>query len=1744
MAGTSLLDASGLAQPTSQFDASAIDANLKAITAVQSSWRLPQLPPEVSLDLAKQPGVTPDHLNNLLYGIESDYHGDQSQAPPPLYVAPSLPDFSTYDKARVIVSGIATNKPPTVVDSNAVERWKMDAIDKGYLTPPTDGVINNSWQPEFETIRKSMAYDDYNKAARGNHPGAMSFQSITNQIGKWASPTGLLRAATNLDLFWDFGAVGKEFNTWGDKWRKVGKSKNPFDFAKNLVDAITGPIDDIVMPIANWALMASGVSEAYNFAKIAYSTGEAVAGAEAVSGLYKAEGFAKFVGGGYDAANDVARMREASTLALRLGKSENQVVSGVGDAMKFWRDLRPVATSKKLIQTGMKLGIASQAENLLPGYQGGHSAAELAPVSKILTWSETNPLFVYGSGVAELFLTPYSTFRPGTFSSGGKDAVAFVGRHLGTTAGKAVLGGVLGAGAGALLGNDTGDVLKGAGFGAAGLAAVPGVGKGLGQAAAEADSVLLLRKIMPKAVGHVGDFLQMTSWKPLGDNQQLSMAFHMGMLNHLGGTPEALATYQKAFDEKGFLGAFAQHLGVDEETAAASMAYVMTAAAIDHVAASQANGQHLGDLYFTAKNKLIAQIRPFDLENVGAHTLDEVAWNAARGVHGEKKEFASLRDTFTADPAKALEFANSHNRQAQETLQQLLSVEASPDLNPELASRIYGWGGMDAPARAAVIQNYLPQVMDTFGNWPQFSARTSEIRQLLHEGLLDHAVFDTYHLPSGKELATVPPKAARNALPTTPQEVSQGVNDLLFRTPGTDVNKVVSNGKLDVLARAADPSIGRFTVMRANTADKGQVLALQGGLKELMSMHEIALPKSSVLAEATAANGELTELTKAQFNGVIGQYVKGNSSIKDLRKLYYYAKREGVSMGDMKPYLDDAINTAVNDPRLTDWLGLPTVQHGPPGKGESVGAVLSGREALKQRIADLDRKATHTAARIDGEKLLAGLGEGTPEYARVKNHLDSLDRDGYKLVHGVEYMMPDDLAHHAPIFDDITRRHLNAVTLGNFFKGRLPEIARANESRRHFGIIQDELSKLNLSTPLNEQDSRNLLEDMTSILHDRQSLSEQVRTESALGTWAGKRIDAVRNNLAPMSMADLGRTDWKNVVAKLKPVYGEEVANAAPKMLRRMRNTEFQDVGLYAIEAKLRTQNQFASALKVLSGTEHGEGFLAHGKTARWVGAGAGAIYGAQTDDNNLTGALKGAAIGAVAGTVAQGSLSPLFAKAEKAFDSASWFRYGYLADNLAAVRDTMRFTLSPFFDLSRMAKSQELGQTAAPLRNDLGERIVMPLNSSPGALKKTWVKQGLSKEAADQKFETTVQRFQALSRGDKGAFEHDFVSADNLSNYFQQVGILGHNPTEWMVTGFQHLVDQGVNPERAYQAARSMYQYGTGAGRSAAEMSANFIFFPFSFEKKAYSYLAKYISDDMSRAIVLHDAMKGYEILNQKYNLSQMWKEHLPALDKLQQLNMFAYGASLGRLGGLNRTFIEPIANMAANLHGKSEFVPGIFNLFNPQGVSVRSAADAVEVKKLTRSLLPAINDINYLLTDAADQGHVLFSASHQVRAADARDGWKAWNDYKRQFTADLTQHGWTQADLNKPWLAQTKMAYETKRVEIGNQYPGWKDSRLKVAEQSASKQIELQDKLDRMAAGTPTLTDKMTFEFSQAVKQVKADIKLRGGLDMTDASTDQWQQLHDLAAQFADQSSEWRNVYGKFFQRELGPIEAQVTL
>jgi len=1771
-------------------DSSAIDRNLKALGQVETSWKLPPIPDEVKLDLASQPGLNHDALSQFLYGVHADLVGNQDPAIPVTPAQPVLSvesDFGNYTplavdgftKAQSMLAEMRGLKPLEVIDGDATQRWKINAINKGFMPAPSNGVVDGTWSPELNTIQKQMQYAEYNDVARGDRAGAIPLTSTKDRKGlldvlnDWTSPSGLMRQAVKLDLWWDTGQISKEFSSWGDKWRKVGHSKNPLDFGKNLLDAVTGPIDDIVVPALNMALLFSGIGAGVNFGELALTGARVAEEASAVNAMTKMYDIPKIgsalegtVGRVFGRATDLGSLAEKSWTATKLQGSSIGALSKAGDALAAWRALPQVTATRGLVQTGMKLGFVSQAEQrLLPSFKG-HSLNDVPTVASLADKALRNPLI---SGPGEVLFTPYSMFDKGTFVNGAKEATGFAARTLGTTGGRAAVGAVLGAGAGALHGDSVGDVAGGAAAGAAFGASAPLLGKAGG---AVADAITWKGKpikLVSGLIGHPAAALRMTDFKPLAANQQLTAVFHDAVREHLG---DRYGEFEKKLQNGSFLSAFADHFGFggDENQAAAAMTFVALSAAIDRTASLQARAaegsQGWWNQYFLARNKLTAQVRSFT-GDVGQVDKDSVIWAivSKEGRNKSAKRFKQYAEAFDKDPQAFADALELHNDQAMKTMRQLLSPDnlPLPGLNPLERANLgtldekAQWTGVDG------LKGYIAKTLGSFGNWAEYHPLTNDLDGLIQAGHFEDArlapAASIMGHPTKLNIVEALPENTAGIVPGvhsaqgpvtgsfmdeyhTPdfgETIARHMHDTMFLDDAQTIAQARAKGfYYNPMAREITPARSRFSLAKAETVTKQELLQAHDELKKTQQAFE-SLGKAGKLVDETGtplmSASDFTQITTNELNQrirLLGQQEsKAAESLRRVHNLVSYMRVKGLDVsGSVENLVRGYVDSLDQDVRWAQRYGQR--EHMLSSDGNSV---LTGIEALKARRAEIRLQANRTAAAVDHEHLLGTLAEkyGTDsqEYRDTADYLAHMTDRGYKVVYGQEFLMPHDLGVTSGLFEDINAKHLNAVTLGNFFGKRQPEELVRNIELARRASIAEQLG----TTPDDDRITYAMQDLYRHVLEPERQRNAALVDDLRHQNFLQKALSAATTSGTPRSLQDLGLGINRTRVmeALQKTGWSPEEAHKIWRGLREGRYAEWKDQGLYAIEAKLRSRNQILDALHVLGGTPDASRLrqaLVGGGLGAYVGANVGGAMGDGSISSRLEGAAAGGLLGAGVGIGAN--------KLATKMDQSSWSRYGYMADWLASTRDRMRFSLSPFFDARRYSKSFMLGQIAAPTALEDGTKIALPLNQSPKTLLKRLTKEaGGDRLAAESKFKQIQNDFFNASRG-----KFDPSVMDEAQQQFQQIGMLGYNPTAWMTSSFHYMREAGMDTESAYNAARDMYTYGTAA-RSPFEQSVNFVFFPFSFEKKVAKASAHWLSDDLTRAVLLHDAYKAYELLNQHYDLNKWSDEHLPVLSRLAQLNAFEMGLSPGKLGGVNAPFV----NAALGTNPLSKDRDGlIFNLFNPQGVNMGPDGTSVEqLTKLGKQLVPAINDLQYMLHDLKEQGHVLFDPAHATRAAQAKEGFTQWSEFKKGVDAALKQSGASYYDLHhNPGLTPLLDEYNKKKQELESKYPGWVDAKLKGQGNLAELDQERQHRINTVQYH-PEEASPTDVQFSQMetlLEQKKKVLKQYGITDWQDMAPADFAQIRGVGLEMMKQNPGFEMIWKKFYQRDFGLLETVV--
>ena len=1578
-----------------------VDRNVQAIRNLEATWTMPALPDMVRLDIATQ-AQTPEQAVEFLGGLEGDLRrADErdrqvpmaedltNQLPQPdrfpqLRTALNLPQdptLSVGDQVNSLWRGLTGQAAPIKIDSqNSVRHLKQRAVDLGYLDENT--VIDDRWDPNLRNVQFEMSRDDFADQISGDRPGSFSIDTVAGFMEDWMTPTGLLRAAVDLDFLPDVERIGEEASGWGDKWRKFFDTKSPRD----LVDAMTGPLDDLIVPIINTGLLFTGVGNVAMF----------VRGSQLMkaSHIFQAIPGGRYLKSGLiatDRIQDAAQPSFLSSGLSRFSQGGNNIVRTAAGAssstMDAWRNLAGVKASKSVIREGMRLGLASQVEqSLLPGFDG----KGLGDIETVEQWADSISQHPLTWGVGEMFFTPTRLFSP------------------------------LAAPA-----DDTADALA--------------------------------------TLGRVTD------------NDNLTFEFESGVDAWLRtNDPERYGRLEAArqkYDTRAE--AMAETLLGDStatEELGAVMGWVTVAAALESEAARAAALRFHDDVsrvwtsagqpsYHKARNHLINQIRAVDADN-----LDDIVQRLAEAEALDDgtdlaDKISKWRQRARENPDELRAFATDHNERIRRaTVNQLIGK------------------GLEQGA----LEAYLPRVMDRLGNWNEFTESLGTLRDNL--GRLTDVRYAPARSAAGGPIALVDgDEFAR--IEDAARPFNETFDEIVPPAEGlSEVDGILSDqlrrekggGLFAPLARNINTR-GRFTVQRLDTATKQEMLTfLSEGERIVKYQDDLeAIARTPAARQALADAVNLPEgLNRQQFSDAVQAIVANTTGFGDSRggvkRLARYMRSQGISVDDVKVHLQLEADRFAADPRWSERFGIADGVEVMTDAGQRR---LRGPEAgrdLKAKLKEGKALSKFRAAEVDLTGELGDLAE-------------QLERSGYRLVHGVDYLQPDDLLDLVPEFAELSNRTRWKRSIGNFFGRQESGKLAAVNTRVRTKAAYDELAeaarkgqdvRLDLSGA-SSPDLQRVQEDLNRVVrkvHEEAQEKLDLLGSKPLLSRFSTRV-SIASEGVPYNIADLSnfrfKTRFIEEMTGAELAYTRDEAEAIWRSLKKGRQLSFQERGLVNIEDHFRANPQLTNAMKLLGGgrTTLGADLAGAGNlrrvteasklvAAQATSAGIGAVAGAQFDDEGDIFSAEGAigAVLGVAGGVAAGR------KLATKFDD-EWSKYAYLADNLAYARDQLRFALSPIFDISRYTEAAlltKVGDTPD------GVRYLSLSDTSPRLHRRSLRKEikaanptidpGDLEAQVNQIWDNSLTEFRELSLAKHG---WDQSVVDDLSRWYRSVGIAGFDTSAWMTATFASMRRQGVAADEAYDAVVRTFTYGT-TGRSAAELSMNFVFFPFSFTKKTLGHVTRFLGDDLSRAAVLHDYFKYYEILNERYDLTERFRDQMPFIRRLNRLNLFAYGTSLGEFGGPNR----PLIDFSTALGGE------VAGLFMPFAGDIRTGRDGAELKDLTQRLLPVWSDMENMLADGVRQGevfHGMFSGDRPAltREAEARRAVDEWNEFKREMNDLMKSAGIEDgyAALRRtsdPRMEALRQVRDQKRQELLERYPAWAAEQAEQIETITLRNIE----------------------------------------------------------------------------------------
>lgn len=1761
---------------TSGIDFSTIDQNLTTINHTEATWGLPSLPDVVKLDLLANQGLLGSPVGDFLNGLASDI-----TAPEQVALASTPVQFGTPNIMGALAGGpgLAMANPldgldgftdataeryesvknswttparlqdedafinrlrkgfqqvgnpgersqaqrPWVIAKNgtsAILALQEQAIEAGILEP---GSANGIWTPELRSARAQLMNQQANSEMAGDRGGAISFTGAVNLLDEWTSPSGLLAAAVSLDFVPDLDNIAEEYENWGESMREW---KDDFWNPKKAIAAL-GPIDDIALPILNTALLVSGVGGVGMFAvrsMVAARGGMALSGAMAANAAKMGE--AGFL---------ATKLSRGSTAAIEAG-TELSRAQKAGSAMTAWRNFTTVQIAKKTAQEGMKLGLVSQIESTV--FSTGRDDDRYSELMNLRT---DNPIGMALVPLFEFTLAPSSIFQPGRVrglfdTSKTKAMETFVNPLV-----------------------NLGDVEKQAewmeGFmpyaldrlaseGPEGAARAKNIATTyvknptLGLAAVLDRSVEVSGKMTDVSRAAVGDRMRhlifsaglekkLLAWTKDMDittpyGEEVSRVLRKKFLTELRDVPDPPSTLTKIED-------------------------------FDYL-----DDDHVGWV-----NSMLERRFNLNVDNAapGGEALAAVRANRhAEALKIRKAVFGAPAEGQIPTLDKAFEGDAS----------QSMLGELWNDMVQHKQQRVANANDMMADLSAEDLVGYVerfPDVLNNSDRWDDFADATDLVDDYFTH-IEPGSIVTRASMFDGVDNSWAPDAIADEMNMMVKGEIKGSIKSRLWRV-------------FDFEA-PTDQLAGHMGVMAIDKIDKQQATRALAFMKMIRF-------RQKVVAEGAKDLGE-SELWRVYGQHIVAQQDWSSAGTNKLGKMYdeltnaenyigtgldrkgfvQYAKAlksveaAGGEMSDTVGHLGRQMERMMGDGKFWSDVGVPVLD-----------------KSIDDAIGQLERRLPFIAATVDIDDPLQAL---------------ELASKQYKAVMMVERLSPVDTLGLMDPLQDVHAARLARKSLGGFLTRPEAEDLGKLKRRQFKTSIAERLEIVGSDKAVGLRGNDVEIDNIERMLQVYvRSKSGMVTASDALADRLGARMaKRVLSQMEPKTIRDLGEAEilealnagsakpWTTkeasaikgalleadnlgfkyrglahmedaMVSKswtmrwLQGMQGTQV-EADIKGLERVKakvlgthlNTGYQ--GLQRFETARRVANMGVGAALATSFAMNNDFSFEEAALAAAGGAVGGALGGGKILSTRTITAFTGAYLGAAAVESVTGSsdagglagagigLAAAFGGGKAAtaaigvMNNKGWAQYSKLGEGYVRARNTWRFALSPFFDAQRYTEGLTMGQARE------GKILKARLDPAKYIVK-----------SDDYDYQTLGELTGDYQRAMRSKFGKSADIAEIMqetgSQYWMERGILGFSAVEQEAAVWAQLVKAGVDSEEAVERARRVFTYG-GQARSGLEQSMNFLFFPFSFQKKFLTDVGEFMADDLTRMAVLHNSMRMYQDLDEQHNLSEFARDRMPFLNQLRDVNPFAYGLSPGRLGGIN----APVIQFAFDSKATRQVMDPVMNLFLPQSIDIGEPEQALALGALANQTFAAVRDFNQLYRDTVQQNHVRSSESGRTTFAEETMGWGEYTDLRGNYAEIAMAQGmnWSSVMQAGPNDAgwELRLAHDSELRALREKFPAWKESYVNSIASSTERQLDL-----RLTVNAPTTPSEVRFaEWYRMLKQTDTDVKDLYGVSLLDdpelAPPGLQAEMRDQAIKAAGGDLHFINLYRQFFERDLGPI------
>ena len=480
---------------------------------------------------------------------------------------------------------------------------------------------------------------------------------------------------------------------------------------------------------------------------------------------------------------------------------------------------------------------------------------------------------------------------------------------------------------------------------------------------------------------------------------------------------------------------------------------------------------------------------------------------------------------------------------------------------------------------------------------------------------------------------------------------------------------------------------------------------------------------------------------------------------------------------------------------------------------------------------------------------------------------------------------------------------------------------------------------------------------------------------------------------------------------------------------------------------------------------------------------------------------------------------------------------YGYLPDALTRMNTALRYTLSFTFDAGRYMEQNTIAMAKYGLPPMFSPRRYI----GAGREFKSPYRSGVV--SGDDAWRDTVRFWDELNGTSY------FHNIDDIDRRMYQAGILGFQPRNWEAAQAMMLYQRGWGADKIKEAISNIGRYGVG--RAAAEKSANFVFFPFSFSKKYLETLGDFILAAPGRNLLVYEGLRRYHESSLDEKFDDFITDHAPLLQQLWRVNNLAFGISPGRffLEGLgdNRTAsahaafilastlvpsgaatpLAQAAGTAADL-GINGFVPVVLS-----GESIDRLGGIDGLSDVVQRYIPFTREVEDYWQSVSEQKTSLLEGA--VPWAQFTEMSERLREAKAEYEPMAAALGYSSVDgfLNSTAGTPAKMGIDALQNELRRQYPTGFRLSTELANQNAiaeAQAFELSQKPNRSGAEDAILQllERQSFY---------ANLPTLAGMppETVDAIASRY--IREEAMKWVG-DQRFNELYSLFFEREFGPI------